>query len=379
MKKFLFFATAAISIAALASCKKEESKTPAPDPEITNESEIGEVPFIGGTVTYEFESNKAWSVTKSGATQASAESYEVEINPISGEAGKNTIKLTFPANKTADAIEFAFTITLQKEENEANPDGAPYAKEVKVTIPAPYATDAAGNVYKAVYLKDGNYWMAENLRYVPDGATVSDGTEKGGSIWYPYSTDGKATTALKDEASIKKLGLLYTAAFALGVSEINESNYNTLEKAQGICPEGWHIPSRAELVGLCAATTKGDGEETAPAVNKDAVFYDAEKENATVAKANEAGFNFTFSGFVNNGTYNALAIDSSVCDVETYYGNPRMSYYLGSTGYKSKSSFQTFAMFTTFTKTFLYGKLSAGYNNLTNGVAVRCVMDQPAE
>lgn len=379
MKKFLFIATAALSLAALASCKKEESKTPAPDPEITNESEIGDVPFTGGTVTYEFESNKAWSVTKYGATQASAESYEVEISPVSGEAGKNAIKLTFPANRTADAIEFAFTITLQKEENEANPDGAPYTKEVKVTVPAPFATDAAGNVYKAVYLKDGNYWMAENLRYVPDGATVSDGTTANANIWYPYAIEEKTAKALKDEASIKKLGLLYTAAFALGVSEINESNYNKLEKAQGICPEGWHVPSRAELVGLCAATTKGDGETTAPAVNKDAIFYDPALENASVAKANEAGFNFTFSGFTNKGAYSALVIDSTVCDVEAYYGNPRMSYYLGSTGYKSATSFQTFAMFTTFTKTFPYGKLSAGYNNLTNGVAVRCVMNQPAE
>lgn len=375
MKKFLFIATAALSLAALASCNKEENKTPVPDPEITNESEIGEVPFTGGTVTYEFESNKAWSVTKYGADLTSSENYEVEISPISGEAGKNAINLTFPANKTADAIEFSFTITLQREEGEARPDDNPYTKEVKVTVAAPSVTDAAGNIYKVAYLKDGNYWMAENLRYIPDGQTVSDGTVKDASIWYPYTIEDKEAKVLKDEASIKKLGLLYSPALALGVSEINESNYNQLEKAQGLCPEGWHVPSRTELVGLCAATTKGDGETAAPAVNKDAVFYDAELDNATIAKANEAGFNFTFSGFTNKGVYSALVIDDTVCNVEEYYGNPRMSYYLGSTGYKSATSVQTFAMFSTFTKTLPYGKLSAGYNNLTNGVAVRCVMN----
>ncbi len=240
-------------------------------------------------------------------------------------------------------------------------------------------TDAAGNVYNVVLLADGNYWMAENLRYVPEGAKVSDGTEEGSGIWYPYSTDGKTATALKDEASVKKLGLLYTAATALGVEAIDENNYNKLEGVQGICPKGWHIPTRAELVGLCAATTKGDGEETAPEVKTDAVFYDAALQNATVAKANEAGFNFTFSGFVNNGKYNVLAIDNTVCDKEAYFGNPRMSYYLASTGYKAKSSFQTFSMFSTFSKTLMFGKLSAGYNNLANGVAVRCVKDKAAE
>lgn len=114
---------------------------------------------------------------------------------------------------------------------------------MSLTIPAPSVTDAAGNTYKVVYLKDGNYWMAENLRYVPEGAKVSDGTEEGCEIWYPYSTDGKTTTALKDEASVKKLGLLYTAAVALGVKAIDENNYNKLEGVQGICPkDGTSLP-----------------------------------------------------------------------------------------------------------------------------------------
>lgn len=390
MKKFMFIASVALGVAALAGCSKEETKTePVSEPEFTGNEVLETVPFTGGTVTYEFETNRAWSVTKSGATQASAEAYEPEIAPISGNAGKNKIELTFPANKTQQEIKFSFTITLDKSATTKSVDASKaYTHTVEVTIAAPSVTDAAGNVYKAGYF-GGNYWMTENLRYVPEGQKISGAPEpstgsdtksdnESDKVWYPYSTDGTKTTALTDEASIKKLGLLYSAAFALGVNEIDENNYNKLEKAQGICPEGWHIPSRTELVGLCAATTKGDGETAAPAINENAVFYDASLKNATVAKANEAGFNFTFSGFVNNGTYSNLVIDNSVCDVEAYYGNPRMSYYLGSTGYKSTKQLQVFAMFTTFSKTIMYGKLSAGYNNLTNGVAVRCVMDQPA-
>lgn len=379
MKKFMSIAAVALGVAALAGCSKEEKKTePVPEPEITGSDVLGVVPFTGGTMTYEFETNMAWKVTETGATQASSEPYEPEIDPISGNAGKNKIKITFPANKTQQEIKFSLTIALDKSATTKSVDASKaYTKTLVFTIAAPSVMDAAGNVYKVVYLKDGNFWMAENLRYIPDGQEISDGT-KPGTVWYPYSTDGTKTTALTDEASIKKLGLLYSAAFALGVNEIDENNYNKLEKAQGICPEGWHIPSRTELVGLCAATTKGDGETAAPAINENAVFYDASLKNATVAKANEAGFNFTFSGFVNNGTYSNLAIDDTVCDVKAYCGNPRLSYYLGSTGYKSTTKFQVFAMQSTFSKTIKYGKLSAAYNNLTNGVAVRCVMDQPA-
>lgn len=383
MKKFLFFATAAISIAALASCKKEESKTPAPDPEITNESEIGEVPFIGGTVTYEFESNKAWSVTKSGATQASAESYEVEINPISGEAGKNTIKLTFPANKTADAIEFAFTITLQKEKNEANPDGAPYTKEVKVTVPAPYATDAAGNVYKAVYLKDGNYWMAENLRYVPDGATIGDAVSNvAAGVYYPVKLN-EGHTALeftKDEQTIKSAGYLYQGEVALGValnSIRSEEDAKKLEGTQGICPEGWHIPTSAEIVNLVGKAVSFDTNENAP-------YYDADKKNATIEKLNADGFNLSACG--------AVSIIDNTKTAGTLMGWLKTNPDIIGSGYIYGSSFAGISYNTANDPTSgvknvqFHGLMPMATTGTANGskvsykiaASVRCVMNQPA-
>lgn len=371
----MFFALATLGLVAMASCEKEAEKTPEAAPELTNETQITGIPFTGGEFTYEFDSNKKWTVAGDAEVTIEGQTYEFGMTPTSGDAGHGVVTVTVPANKGAKEISYSFTLTLLGEDK----DTEPLTKTVSLTIPAPSVTDAAGNTYKVVYLKDGNYWMAENLRYIPEGAKVSDGTEEGCEIWYPYSTDGKTTTALKDEASVKKLGLLYTAAVALGVKAIDENNYNKLEGVQGICPKGWHIPTRSELVGLCAETTKGDGEDAKPAIKTDAVFYDATLQKATITKANEAGFNFTFSGFVNNGKYNALAIDNTVCDKEAYFGNPRMSYYLASTGFKAKSAFQTFSMFSTFTKENMFGKLSAGYNNLPNGVAVRCVMDKTAK
>ena len=107
-----------------------------------------------------------------------------------------------------------------------------------------------GVTYKIVKLKDGKWWMAENLRYVPEGITVSEDPTKTSPIWYPYSSNGSEITVLKDEESISKLGYLYNPAFALGVDEITADNYNTLEGVQGICPEGWHIPTWEDYFGL---------------------------------------------------------------------------------------------------------------------------------
>lgn len=229
--------------------------------------------------------------------------------------------------------------------------------------------------YETVTLA-GRKWMAEPLRYVPNKMTPSSDPSDKSGLWYPYSSDGTSCTALTDEASIEKLGYLYTAAVAYKAETIDADNYKSFEGVQGICPKGWHIPTRPELVSLCADALKGEGETDTPATNTDAVFYDPEAQIATVGKANEAGFNFTFSGSIISNSYNKLIIDSSVCTVDAYYGNNRMTYVLGSTCNKSTSgNIQTYSMMTTFSKSFLVGKLNAAFSNLTNGVQVRCVKD----
>ncbi len=84
---------------------------------------------------------------------------------------------------------------------------------------------------------DGTVWMAENLRYMPDGAELQNG------MWYP--SDGASAVAEK--------GLLYDYSTAMGA----ETRAATLEVAvQGICPPGWHIPRRAELEALIASENR---------------------------------------------------------------------------------------------------------------------------
>ena len=102
-----------------------------------------------------------------------------------------------------------------------------------------------GETYKTVKLDNGTTWMAEPLRYVPEGYTPSSDPTADSHIWYPYKLivedDNKATAddaeALTDEISIKKLGYFYDMYIALGGKEVTEDNCYEFERVQGICPE----------------------------------------------------------------------------------------------------------------------------------------------
>lgn len=155
-----------------------------------------------------------------------------------------------------------------------------------------------GVTYKTVTLSNGQTWMAEPLRYVPEGKTVSDDPAAAAGIWYPYEVSSGVAKALKDEASVAKYGYLYDAASAFGVKEVTPANFKTFEGTRGICPEGWHIPTRADFVKLCGFSLKAEGE-SAPLVDETALFYDADLKGASVADFNEGNWNFIPTGYMN--------------------------------------------------------------------------------
>lgn len=214
MKKSMFFALATLGLVAMASCEKEAEKTPEAAPELTNETQITGIPFTGGEFTYEFDSNKKWTVAGDAEVTIEGQTYEFGLNPTSGDAGHGVVTVTVPANKGAKEISYSFTLTLLGEDK----DTKPLTKTVSLTIPAPSVTDAAGNTYKVVYLKDGNYWMAENLRYVPEGLTPSkDLNNVTAGVYYPIKVSDDHTKAVQssDENDIKAYGYLYQAELHL--------------------------------------------------------------------------------------------------------------------------------------------------------------------
>ena len=108
-------------------------------------------------------------------------------------------------------------------------------------LPCPNATnvtDIDGNTYRTVQI--GNQcWMRENLRTTKyaDGTNIPKGDV----------TSPSFTTAFRynpeDSYNINIFGLLYNWKAVMGSSTSSTANPSG---AQGICPNGWHVPSDAE-------------------------------------------------------------------------------------------------------------------------------------
>lgn len=308
---------------------------------------------------------------------------KVITQPLAAMTLKSGGQYTINARVLPDELTLTASGEIQNwtEEGEIGFEGGSTAEDLPVTFneyDGYFEYD--GVEYKTVTLSNGQTWMAEPLRFIPRGKTVSSDPSDGNGIWYSYKVTDGVPAALTDDDSVEKLGYLYDFSAAFG-AQITVDNYADFDGAQGICPAGWHIPTRADFAGTFGNASKTMTEEVL--VDATAPFYEADYESGSVPKANAAGFNFTFSGAVINGAYNKLVVDESVCSVEEYYGANRMSYIIGSTPYQLKTnddgslkSLQYFAVMTTFTSKFQTGKLSAAYCGYNYAGQVRCVKNK---
>ena len=137
-----------------------------------------------------------------------------------------------------------------------------------------------GTTYKVVKMKDGKWWMAQNLAYLPEGKTASaDLSAVTAGIFAPLRINEAQTAAefTTDAAVVTSNGYLYQAEAALGL-EVGALNSvaaaEALEGAQGLCPTGWHVPTLADIQGLVGKVA-GLPSESAPYFNGSECFMEA--------------------------------------------------------------------------------------------------------
>ena len=224
-----------------------------------------------------------------------------------------------------------------------------------------------GVEYKTVTLADGNTWMAENLRFIPRGKTVSSNPAEDAGIWYPAANVDKVA----DPALAETLGLLYDAATAFG-AEITVDNAATFEGTQGICPTGWHIPTLTEMTGLVGHCSNS------AMINTEGAYYDAAIKGASLTALAEAGWNWQFASMRNkantagNGSY-------TVTNYNGVYGI--MSYLIGSSNYQvtknddgSLKNVQYYYLMPTYNSS--NEKVTVAYGNFLSGASLRCVKNK---
>ena len=105
----------------------------------------------------------------------------------------------------------------------------------------PTLTDYDGNVYNTVQI-GGQCWMKENMRttHYSDGTSISIGTATSTSVAYRYYPNNNS-------ANVDDYGYLYNWKAVMNNSSGSQANHSGV---QGICPNGWHVPSHMEFALL---------------------------------------------------------------------------------------------------------------------------------
>ena len=200
-------------------------------------------------------------------------------------------------------------------------------------------------------------WMTENLRYLPNDGSLQIVPGTPFNSWdrfyaYPQTTGGSIT----DPALIPwnpKYGILYTFAAAINDDSqtfLNPGNDPNAPVIQGICPNGWHVPSDYEFSQLEEEMAKNPqkySSVTTPTpwrdrVNDSQLFVvsgsrdDYEAANlrpdmtnvvghatAMVSPCNVAGVSTSTGGLSNlteQGGFNALPVGISEGNKTNFYG-----------------------------------------------------------
>lgn len=196
-------------------------------------------------------------------------------------------------------------------------------------------TDYDGNVYQTVVIGE-QCWMAENLKYLP--SVVGPGTGSNTTpYYYVYGYNGTDVTAAKATANYDTYGVLYNLAAALAGESSSGANASGV---QGICPDGWHLPSDAEWTEL---TEYLGGEYDAGGKLKETgtAHWNSPNTEAT----NETGFtalpggvsNPFFNTFQNIGNYwyawsSTEFSNNNYCCVALHYHTSNIDLYNTSKG-----------------------------------------------
>ena len=212
-------------------------------------------------------------------------------------------------------------------------------------------TDKDGNVYDVVKL--GNQeWMAQNLKTTKyaDGTSISKGNSTSTTTAYWYYPNDNASN--KDT-----YGLLYNWKAVMRNSSSSSSNPSHV---QGICPNGWHVPSDAEWTELENYVQSSS-------------YYTGASGNVAKALASTEDWNYSSSsGDVGNDRSKNNSTGFSALPAGSYYGSYNYfgndAYFWGATESSSSNAYIRYLG-------YYYDYVDRYNPSKYGGFSVRCVRD----
>jgi len=174
-------------------------------------------------------------------------------------------------------------------------DGCPDASTTPVNAAGVGSVSCGGETYKTVKIGE-QVWMARNLNYNANGSRCY-GDDTGGDSQNKCGTYGR----------------LYDWATAMGIaSYYNIEYYHPSESImyQGVCPQGWHLPSNAEWGKLMRYVDGRSGEDpyTSPTAGRylkasDGWYNDSSDEYANRPDFGNGEDTYGFAALPGGGYY----------------------------------------------------------------------------
>jgi uncharacterized protein (TIGR02145 family) len=227
-----------------------------------------------------------------------------------------------------------------------------------------------GEKYRYVRIGE-QLWMSDNLRYLPQ---IDEASAIGGEprywvqgIYYPEgeSESQQVQNAKKSEV-YEQYGVLYNWYAAMSGSSTSSANPSGI---QGVCPEGWHLPSDSEWEELALYIVEHS--------DVDAYQYDAPTNENYTGSDDWAGIGYNLKtniGWASEGHGNDLY---GFAGVPSGFRNPSTMQLsnLGTYGYwwSSERSDSYYALFRDLGS--YYDSFLRREYNVNAGFSVRCVVD----
>ena len=150
------------------------------------------------------------------------------LSEVSGEVNFSNNDSTYTLNVYDLLPETLYWVTAESEDNYGSRRG-----DTISFYTYGHFVDARDDTdYRTIQIGD-QIWMAENLRFATD---IQVGADTSSTVAYRYYPAG-------DEANTSTYGYLYNWKATMNGANSSEANPSGV---QGICPDGWHLPSNSE-------------------------------------------------------------------------------------------------------------------------------------